>query len=152
MNEHREAIQYDLLTETGYQLRDIGQTLSWGTLNSFLKNEQLDSALVREMHPEEAAWGTRTKTNAILADIFDMLANINANLVSIGSGKPAKKPKPYPRPKRRNQDDQKHFGRGALPVNELQEWFEKKGRQNAGSSKRDSGSDAGPVRSAAVTN
>ena len=41
-----------------------------------------------------AAWATPLKTNSILADIADELAQINANLVALGSHKPAKKVKP----------------------------------------------------------
>lgn len=89
---------------------------------------------MRELHPEESAWTTRVKTNAILADIFDMLAQINANLVALGSGRVAKTPKPYPRPVKRKPDNERHFGRGALPPDELRAWFEKKRAKNAGSS------------------
>ena len=88
---------------------------------------------MRDLHPEFAEWTTRAKTNAILADIFDILANINANLIAVGSGRPAKKPKPYPRPKAKNENE-KHIGRGALPPDELRAWFERK--RHAGSSKR----------------
>lgn len=115
-------------------------------------NQHEESALIRELHPEESVWATRTKTNMILADIFDMLAQINANLVAMGSGKPAKQPKPYPRPVKKKQENERHFGRGALPPDELRRWFEEKRAKNAGSSKRNTGSDSGSVRGTAVTN
>lgn len=151
IGEHRGAIEYDLITMTGYQLRDIGKSLSWSAVNSFLQNERADSALMQELHPEFAGWGSTFKTNTILADIFDMLANINSNLVALGSGKAAKQPKPYPRPVKKKPEDERHFGRGALPPDELRKWFEEK-RKHAGSSKRDSGSDSGTGRGTAVTN
>ena len=59
------------MTMTGYQLKDIGTTLSWGAVNSFLQNERVDSALMQELHPDFAGWGSTFKTNTILADIFD---------------------------------------------------------------------------------
>lgn len=105
-----------------------------------------------ELHPDHAAWATTTKTNAILADIFDMLAQLNANLVALGSGKPAKKPKPYKRPTKKQPENERHFGRGALPPNELRAWFEEKRKQNAGSSISNTGSDSGPVGGATVIN
>lgn len=149
--DHREAIEYDLLTRTGYQLSDIGSSLGWPAVRAFINHEPVDSAFVRELHPEFSTWATTAKTNAILADIFDILANINSNLVALGSGKPAKKPKPYPRPVKKEPENVKHFGRDPLPPDELRRWFEEK-RKNAGSSISDTGSDSGPVRSAAVIN
>ena len=79
---------------------------------------------MRETHPDAAAWGTRAKTNAILADIYDVLAMINANLVAVGSGKPSKAPKPYPRLVKPKNENERHIGSGALPPDELEAWFE----------------------------
>ena len=128
--EHREAIEYDLLTQTGHEFDDIGRSLSWDALDSFLRNVGIDSALARELKPDTAAWATTLKTNAILADIVDELAQINANLVAIGARRPAKKPKPYPRPWRDQNTDEQHFGKGALPPDELRKWFERKRAEN----------------------
>lgn len=143
IQEHREAISSDLLVQTGHELNDVGRTLSWGALNSFLNHTAVDSALMRELKPELAAWGSTVKTNIILADIFDVLALINANLVAMGSRKPAKKPKPYPRPFKRDESEKQHFGRGALPKDELRKWFEEKRAQHARNSTSDHTGDAG---------
>lgn len=129
IKEHREAIEHDLLTYTGYQLSDLGGALDWSAMRSFMHNLPIDSALGQELHPEYAPWATRTKTNEILADIFDQLAQINANLVAIGSGEAAKQPKPYPRPKQKHPENERHFGRGALPPDKLREWFEQKRKE-----------------------
>ena len=106
------------------------------------------------MNPEWAAWDSRLKTNFLLADLWDMLANINANLVAIGSRRPAKRIKPYPRPKTKEQDSEnkRHFGRDALPVNELHEWFEKMRAKHATGSTGDNSGDSGPGGSAAISN
>ena len=78
-------------------------------------------------------WATQAKTNAILASIYDILAVINANLCAKGSGKKPKKPKPYPRPWIENKKPEvTHFGRGALPPDELREWFRSKEVDNNG--------------------
>jgi hypothetical protein len=71
---------------------------------------------MRELRPDLSQWSTTAKTNAILADIYDMLAAINANLCAKGSGKKAKRPKPYPRPGKHNTA--RRVGT-ALPVAEL---------------------------------
>lgn len=120
VDEHREAVEYDLLTKTGYELGDVGSVLSWNALNSFIKNSDADSRLSMELEPDFAIWSTRSKTNAILADIFDLLAAINANIKALGSGKPAKKPEKYPRPKKNKKE--KIFS-SSMPASDLRKWF-----------------------------
>lgn len=127
--EHREAIEYDLLTKTGHEINDVGRTFSWDALDSFFKHIGPDSALMRELHPDVYEWGSVMKTNKILADIYDQLAWVNANLVAIGSKQPARKPKPYPRPGVKRPDEEKRFGRDPLPPAELRKWFEAKRKQ-----------------------
>ena len=113
------------MISTGHSLDDVGSGLSWAALGSFLHNLGLDSATARELDPDMAIWSSPAKTNAILADIFDMLAQINANLVAIGSHKTSKKPKPYPRPGDKEKQE-KRIGKNALPANELDLWIAKK--------------------------
>ena len=86
--------------------------------------------MARELDPDLSAWGSTIKTNAILADIYDVLALINANMVAMGSGKRAKKPKPYKRP---GDNDSKKIGKNALPPDQLKEWFDKKRKAHKGS-------------------
>lgn len=136
IKKHRKAVESDLFIRAGIRLDDIGRSVKWSTVDAVLQNLPLDSALTRELHPEESRWGTTEKTNMILADIFDMLARINANIIAIGSGKPSKQPKPYPRPKKNEPENHQHFGRGSLPPDELRAWFEEKRRKHASSSKR----------------
>ena len=127
--EHREAIEHDLLTQTGHEIDDIGRTLSWDALDSFFTCIGPDSAIIKKLFPEEAEWNTIQKTNKILADIFDVLAQINANLVGFAEGKPAKNPKPYKRPGQTPPPEEKHFGKGALPADELHAWIENKRKE-----------------------
>lgn len=130
VTEHSGAIEYDLLTKTGHELQDVGRSLSWGALASFVMNVSGDSALSEEMNADYHIWATATKTNGILADIYDMLAQINANLVAIGERKPSKLPKAYPRPGvEEKQENVKHFGKGALPKGEFRKWLEKKRKE-----------------------
>lgn len=153
IQEHRGAIEYDLLTKTGHSIDDIGRSLSWDALDSFLSNIGLDSALGRELHPEEAEWCTTTKANKMLAEVIDLLAQINANLVAIGDKKPAKKPKPYPRPwKKGPSAEEKHIGSGALPPDKLRQWFEGKRAEHARSSTGHNNSHSGNGWSTAENN
>lgn len=131
MDEHRESLGFDLLNIAGKQIDDIGDSLSWRSLYSFIYKLDYKSELVKEVNPdakELSYWGDALKTNLILADIYDMLAMINANLVAVGSRKASKKPKRYPRPKalERKNEEKRHIGKDALPVNELEKWFEER--------------------------
>lgn len=125
--DHREAIEYDLITSVGVELDDIGRTLSWGAFLSFIKNLDFSSALWRELHPEFNGWSSQLMTNILLADIIDVLSSINANLCGGLSHKKATRPKPYPRPWK-TKDDHKKIGKGALPKNELREWIKNYGK------------------------
>ena len=84
------------------------------------------------------------KTNYILADIYDMLALINANLVAYFSRKPAQHPKKYPKPgkKKNKAENESHFGSGAMPPDELERWMEEKRESHARSSSGDHNSHA----------
>lgn len=124
--EHRGAIERDLLTETGHELQDIGSTLSWGALKSFLSTIKLGSALGGELNPDLTEWSTRMKTNAILADIYDQLSLVNSQLRVLITHKPSRRPTPYQRPGSR---DKQRIGKGALPVNKMREWIESKRKQ-----------------------
>lgn len=77
-------------------------------------------------------WESTVKTNAILADIYDLLQAIHAALIAMASGGKKKvKVKPYPRPGRAEENSRK-IGKGALPYNELREWIKERqsGRRN----------------------
>ena len=111
---------------TGKSLDDVGRSLSWSALGAFLHKPDIHSELAKEMEPDLAAWAETVKTNAILADIFDILAMINANICAIGTGKKAKKPKKFPRP---TDKETKQIGKDALPLDELREWFKKKRKE-----------------------
>lgn len=127
VTEHDGAIEYDLLTQTGHELQDVGRTLSWDALASFVLHVGSDSALSRDLDAEYQLWATTIKTNGILADIYDVLSQINANLVAIGSHKESKPIKPYPRPgMEEKRENVKHYGKGALPRGEFRKWLEKK--------------------------
>lgn len=108
----------------------MGASLSWEALGAYLRHLSPESATVSELNPTVSSWGTRTRTNVLLADLYDLLQQVNANLVAVGSHKKPKPWKPYPRPWAKN-DNEKHFGRGALPAAELHEWIEEKRRAHA---------------------
>ena len=115
------------MRETGYELEDVGRTLSWNALGSFLHNIRPDSETAKELNADVSVWATQAKTNALLADIYDVLSVINANIYSLGSRKKAKKPQRYPRPGQDKDDVQRIGGKGsALPRDEMRSWIQEK--------------------------
>lgn len=103
-----------------------------------MRHPDLSSETGRELEPDFANWSCTLKTNAILADIYDLLAMINANLCALGSGMRAKKPKPYNRP---SDKEKKKIGKNALPAADLREWFENKRKQHKLKAGGESGGD-----------
>lgn len=83
----------------------------------------IDGELAKDLAPELSKWAGTMKTNAILADIYDLLAMINANLCALGSGKRATRPKEYQRP---NDNDRKQIGKNAVSPEELRAFFDRK--------------------------
>ena len=117
------------MTRTHYQLEDVGGALSWSSLVSFIKHLGGDSALARDLD-KSTGWENTQKTNEILADIYDMLQVINANLVAFASGGHKKtKIKPYPRPGREEDNNERKLGSGGLKLEELREWIRRR-REN----------------------
>lgn len=104
------------MTRTGRTLSEYMDMGAAGkvALVSFVKYLPADSALRHEMNPKDDTWlwTTTTKTNAILADLYDLFALTNA--------KKGRKPKPYPRPK-----EEKKIGKGAIPIKDFWDWWNK---------------------------
>lgn len=125
IDEHGEAIEYDLLTRTGFCLDDVGGRLPWSALYSFVINLGTDSALARDLG-KATGWETTLKTNAILADIFDQLRIIDIHLVRfISKGRTKPKFKPYPRPGK-DDNTKRKIGKGAMPYDELRNWIKER--------------------------
>lgn len=118
MNEHCDALDYDLLTRTSYSLDDVGGALSWGSLHSFITNLGTDSALAKDLG-KSTGWEDTLTTNQILADIYDIL-----QVIAILLSRKRKRITPYPRPGA--DKNNRTIGKGAMPFNELREWFERK--------------------------
>lgn len=104
------------MTRTG---RTLNELMSMGAagkvaLLAFTKHLPPDAALSRELVPDDDTWlwTTPLKTNAILADLFDIFAAANS--------KKGKRPKPYPRPKKKEK-----IGKGAIPIKDFWDWWNK---------------------------
>ena len=115
IEDHDRALEYDLMTRTGRTLSEYMEMGAAGkvALLSFIGNLTPDSALGREMDPKDeyGAWYTTVKTNAILADIFDVFVKANSKKGSNVSG--------YPRP----NDKRRVIGKGAIPISEFWDWW-----------------------------
>ena len=123
-------MERDLLVQTGYTLEDVGGALSWSALGAFLHKVEPTSALAQEIEPEVASFASTIKTNALLADIYDLLAQMNANIVAGFSRKRTPRPKRYPRP---GDNDKRMIGKNSsMTAGELDKWLAEKKRQRGG--------------------
>lgn len=109
---------------TRYTLQDIGGALPWGALLHFVQFVPRTSALSREMSPttDDERWAQGHATAAILADLYDLVHQMNNNLAARGSGRRPRTAKPYPRPWRKG-DGQKVVGRDPIPVADFEAWW-----------------------------
>ena len=102
------------MTRTGRTLTEYMEMGAAGkvALLSFTGNLGPDSALLQEMDPKDefGAWFTTAKTNAILADLFDVFVAANT--------KKGKKAVEYPRPKKHRT-----IGKDAIPLSEFWDWW-----------------------------
>lgn len=72
---------------------------------------------------DEERWAEGMATAAILADIFDALNQLNANMCAKGSGHRPRTPKPYPRPWRKGMGE-RIVGKDPIPVSDFETWWE----------------------------
>lgn len=124
IEEHGAALDYDLLTMTQYTIRDVGGALPWGALLHFVQFLPRSSALSREMVPttDTERWADGSATAALLADLYDLLNQMNENLVASGSRRRASHVKPYPRPWTKGTGERR-IGRDAIPVSDFEAWW-----------------------------
>ena len=120
---HGPALEYDLLTLTHYQLKDVGGALPWGALLHFVMHLPRTSALSRELVPRTdlERWADGEMTATIMADIFDAIAQGFASITAAIARRSAKRIKPYPRPWLKPKVT--HVGSGAIPVSDFERWW-----------------------------
>ena len=105
------------MTRTGRTLSEYMEMGAAGkvALLSFIDNLPPDSALNMEKNPKDefGEWYTTKKTNAILADLFDIFVRANTKKGTVVQE--------YPRPKRHQT-----IGKGAIPISKFWDWWDKK--------------------------
>lgn len=124
IEEHGPALEYDLLTKTNYQLRDVGGALPWGALLHFVQFLPRDSALSRELVPVTDAerWTRGDATASLLADIYDLMALFRAEQAVKGTDHKPRRQRPYPRPGAKPKGV-RHVGKDPIPVSKFESWW-----------------------------
>lgn len=118
---HGGAIEYDLMTRAGATLDDIGVRIPWRAFAHFVGHLDASSAYVREISPDDAPWLGTERVQSMLADVIDLLNAIDWHLVSANSKRRPRKPKPYPRPWRK--DEGTTIGRDPIPIKDFDRWW-----------------------------
>ena len=118
LEDHAEAIEYDLLA-LGLRLDDLGtEALTWRDLYVVVHRSGPTSALIRELQPELSAWASGAVLADLLAHAVDLLAG--GNWQRAGK-KTAPKPKPIPRPGRKTEATK--YGSEPIPVRDFENWW-----------------------------
>ncbi len=107
------------MTKTRYLLRDIGGALPMSALLSFVRYLPPDSALKREMEPDNE-WLSGMRNDMLLAAIYDQLSSIQYSYLRAHGAKP-KKPKPLARPG--VKDGAQRVGKDPIPIANFDEWY-----------------------------
>lgn len=128
LDQHTDAISYDLMTIAHRSIYDVGESLDWLTLKQFLFNLPITSALYRAREPKVANWVNGGMTAFILADMYDALSAFLYQHACANTSKKSqrpKKPKPYPRPfDTIDNSNEKKFGKDAIPAKDFQKWWD----------------------------
>lgn len=106
------------MTRLGVRLADIPLTYGWDALVVFVRHLPLDSATRRHLNADEAAFASDVGRAALLADVFDAIRAFNHSFAERGS----RRPEPHPRPW--DHEDTETFGRGAIPADEFEAWWD----------------------------
>lgn len=121
LDAHGGAIEYDLITRAGMSLDDVPARISWRALGVFVRHLDVSSAYVREVEPEAASWLAPWALRPMLADLYDLVSSLNYNLVAANSKHRPRKPKPYPRPGKR--ENETVIGRDPIPIKDFDAWW-----------------------------
>lgn len=122
IKEHGGALNHDLMTRLGAFIEDVPDVVSWRDLMDFIHYLPNDSALFSALHPDIAPWATTAQTNSILANIYDAIAQLSHMYASAHTKKTLPKPKPYPRPFAKDEDEQR-LGSDPIPMSEFDDWW-----------------------------
>lgn len=114
------------MTRAGVTLDDVPARVSWRALASFVAHLDASSAYLREVAPDTAPWLGTERVQSMLADLIDMVAVLDWHLVGANTpkGKPKpRKPRPYPRPWKREDEGAVKVGREPIPVKDFDDWW-----------------------------
>lgn len=95
---------------------DVPEILSWSDLRDILTHQPLDSALGREMYPDEALWDLDAQ---LLAAIADGIRHGNW-MQSKDGHRGTNRPKPIPRP---GVKSDKKYGGKAESIETIKAWL-----------------------------
>lgn len=119
IDEHAEAIEYDLLS-LGLDSRQIGTPdLDWWRLKAVIKNLPQGSALHRAINGTDALWGLPEHLLATIADALHM-GNWQR-----GGGK-GRRPKPISRPGNERKKVTKIGGGTTMTMAQARAWLDKR--------------------------
>lgn len=124
VDEHGEALEYDLITRAGMTLDDVPGRMPWTALRSFVKHLDTSSALSKKVSPNTAGWQGADRVPMILADLIDAVNLFRWEFECANTPKKRRRPRqpePYPRPGVKKKD--KKIGKDPIPIREFDDWW-----------------------------
>ena len=121
IEEHREAVAYDLIA-LGYRLRDFpSPALTYGDLMVVVKQSPRESAIARSVDPDASQWGVGEHLLAGAADSLAWLVWAKSE----DAEKRRNRPKPIPRPGLVDPDqEQRTIGAEPVSLDELDDFLQ----------------------------
>lgn len=120
VDEHSEAIEFDLIT-LGLRLRQLGtDVLGWSDLKAIVKCLPAQSALFRSMHPEAQHWQLEQYLLADMADCLRWLVWAKTDDARQGRNRP----EPIPRPGMKSSRERVGTATGLDQMAEFLHWSE----------------------------
>lgn len=110
------------MTRAGATLDDLGARIPWRAFAHFVAHLDAGSAFVREVAPEAAPWLGTERIQSMLADLIDLVGILDWHIVSANSKRKPRRPKPYPRPWKRDEG-KTVVGRDPIPIKDFDEWW-----------------------------
>lgn len=127
MAHHQQALEYDLMVRTHFTLDDLGRSLSWRALFSFISGLDKTSLLWQQMHQDrqdEALWESPAVLPQLVALLVDELRSMQYIYIASHSKHAVKQPEPIPRPGiKQKKADVKRFGSKPVTKQEFETFW-----------------------------
>ena len=132
VTDHGGALEYDLLTATGYTLDDVGGRLPLRALANFVRHLPVTSATKRELDgltAEQDDWVQGRVLSELMAILIDEIRGLEWMYESAHSKSRIRRPKRIPTPWSTDEElGVRRYGKDPIPVKDFDAWWDEQER------------------------